>query len=171
MVTLFDYSTSAAKKGQVKVTDFTNNVSAKVPTKSLNTKAVKIAQDLNKDVKKTVVNATDQVNAPENSNQVNSSENDNKLAPRISVSCSVFTCTKYKKYGGKNKPGCERFINRWICPAITAGVILYDKIPKSGKVASAFCNTVLSIGCYVPKGKTCIEGRTYRANVCPMQMQ
>lgn len=167
-VVLFDYSKVNTDKKQIKITDFTNNLTAFVNPKGLNPEVAKASNELNKDVKQTVENAAVQADTSNESNQANTSVKSDEISPKISRTCSVFECTKYKKYGGSADHGCKKTVRDYVCPFVESAIVLAPKVPKAGKVASLWCGTAASLICYVPKGKICVQGRTYYANACPI---
>ncbi|WEV39924.1 hypothetical protein [Lactobacillus sp. ESL0681] len=142
-VDLFDYSYLATEDKNIKVTDLSDDSVMYLKPNEVTDNTNEFSRNLNKDIDKTVDNATEKINS------------NNGIASRVTKSCSIFECTKYKKYGGYSNEGCST-IGNMVC----AGV--------SGKWRSVVCAGAVAVACYVPKGKLCVKGRWYHSNVCPI---
>lgn len=151
---IFDYSTAVSNSNKIEVTNLLNDESIFISTDKLGDNVATYVNNIKTGREQTVEDTTENVILPKksNSNAARSKFNTNANT----VTCSIFTCTKYKSGGGNWSSGCQTF----------AGLGC-SVIGSINKWASIICEAGNAIGCYVPKYKVCVKGNWKNYNVCP----
>lgn len=154
---VFDYSTAISSSNKIKVINLLSDDSIFLSPDKLGNNFSIYANNIKNGQKQAVEDTTENVVLPKKSN---SSTTHNKYNTNAkTVTCSIFTCTKYKSGGGKWDSGCQTFTGVG-CSAV--GLV--------NKWASFICTAGSAIGCYVPRYKVCIKGNWKNYNVCPARV-
>lgn len=152
---IFDYSSATSDNNKIKIINLLSEENILVSPNKLSANMASYANNIKKDQDQVLRDTTENVVLSKKSN----SNLGYKYNTNSRVTCSIFTCTKYKSGGGNWDEKCTTFSGVG-CSAV--GLV--------NKWASFICTATSAVGCYVPKYKVCVRGHWRNYNVCPARV-